>query len=85
MKYEPEAWRKAYQDNGFVVVQDLLDPPTLSRMRDELTRIIENLENLPPSLKRRSSLNVTRGGEESLLERCRGGQIRSQKEGYNML
>jgi ectoine hydroxylase-related dioxygenase (phytanoyl-CoA dioxygenase family) len=51
MKYEPEAWRKAYQDNGFVVVQDLLDPTTLSRMRDELTRIIENLESLPPQLK----------------------------------
>jgi ectoine hydroxylase-related dioxygenase (phytanoyl-CoA dioxygenase family) len=51
MKYEPEAWRKDYQDNGFVVVQDLLDPTTLSRARDELTRIIENTENLPPSLK----------------------------------
>jgi Phytanoyl-CoA dioxygenase (PhyH) len=51
MRYEPEAWRKAYQDNGFVVVQDLLDPATLSRMRDELTRIIENLESLPSSPK----------------------------------
>jgi ectoine hydroxylase-related dioxygenase (phytanoyl-CoA dioxygenase family) len=51
MRYEPEAWRKAYQDNGFVVVQDLLDPATLSGMRDELTRIIENLESLPSSLK----------------------------------
>jgi hypothetical protein len=50
MKYELEAWRKAYQDNGFVVVQDLLDPTTLSRARDEITRIIENLESLPPSL-----------------------------------
>jgi len=51
VRYEPEAWRKAYQDNGFVVVQDLLDPTTLSGVRDELTRIIENLESLPPSLK----------------------------------
>jgi hypothetical protein len=51
MKYEPKAWRKVYQDNGFVVVRDLLDPTTLSRMRDELTRIIENLESLPPQLK----------------------------------
>jgi ectoine hydroxylase-related dioxygenase (phytanoyl-CoA dioxygenase family) len=51
MRYEPEAWRKAYKDNGFVVVQELLDPTTLSRMRDVLTRIIENLESLPPSLK----------------------------------
>ena len=51
MKYEPEAWRKAYQDNGFVVVQDFLDPTTCFRMRDKLTAIIENLECLPPSLK----------------------------------
>jgi ectoine hydroxylase-related dioxygenase (phytanoyl-CoA dioxygenase family) len=51
MKYEPEIWRKAYQDDGFVVVEDLLDPATLSRMRDELTRIIENPESLPASLK----------------------------------
>jgi len=51
MKYEPETWRKAYQDDGFVVVQNLLAPTTLSRMRDQLTRIIENLESLPPALK----------------------------------
>ena len=51
MKYEPEVWRKAYEVNGFVVVQDFLDTITLSRIRDELTRIIENLEGLAPSLK----------------------------------
>ncbi|MBO0797503.1 MAG: hypothetical protein J2P31_01655 [Blastocatellia bacterium] len=51
MKYEPEAWRVAYQTNGFVVVQDLLDTTTLSRLRDDLTRIIANPESLPPSLK----------------------------------
>src|SRR5215475_3733790 len=50
VRYEPEAWRKAYQDNGFVVVQDLLDPTTLSKVCDELTRIIENPESLPHSL-----------------------------------
>ena len=53
MKYQPEAWRRAYQDDGFVVVQDLLDQPTLFRMRYEITRIIENLESLPPSLKKK--------------------------------
>ncbi|MBO0800236.1 MAG: phytanoyl-CoA dioxygenase family protein, partial [Blastocatellia bacterium] len=51
MKYEPESWRDAYQTNGFVVIQDLLDATTLSRLRDELTRIIENPDSLPPSLK----------------------------------
>lgn len=51
MRYEPEACRRAYQSDGFVVVDDLLDPATLSRIRDELTTIIENLECLRPSLK----------------------------------
>src|SRR5262245_40877802 len=53
MKYEPEAWSRTYQDNGFVVVQELLDPPTLSRVCAGLTRIIENLDNLPTSLKKK--------------------------------
>ncbi|HKE55171.1 MAG TPA: phytanoyl-CoA dioxygenase family protein, partial [Pyrinomonadaceae bacterium] len=53
MKYEPAAWRKAYRDDGFVVVPDLLDPPTLSRMGHELTRIIDDLDSLPASLKKK--------------------------------
>ena len=53
MKYEPAVWRRAYQDDGFVVVQDLLNPVTLSTARSELTRIIENLDTLPPSLKKK--------------------------------
>ncbi len=53
MKYEPDAWRRSYQDDGFVVVQDLLDPATLSRVRNELTKIVENLDSLPPSLKQK--------------------------------
>src|SRR5215471_17427843 len=51
MKNEPEAWRKTYQENGFVVVEDLLDTATFSRIRNELTRIIESPGSLPPSLK----------------------------------
>src|SRR5215510_10194146 len=51
MKYEPESWRKAYQDDGFIVVQDLLNSVTLSTVCSELTRIIENLDKLPTSLK----------------------------------
>ena len=51
MKYEPEAWKKDYREDGFVVVQDLLDPTTLSILRDGLQRIIGNLEGLPPQLK----------------------------------
>jgi ectoine hydroxylase-related dioxygenase (phytanoyl-CoA dioxygenase family) len=51
MKKNSEALRKAYQDNGFVVVQDLLDATTLSKVGNKLTRITENTDSLPPSLK----------------------------------
>lgn len=51
MKYEPEAWKKDYQDDGFVVIQNLLDPKTLSILRDGLEKITENLDRLAPELK----------------------------------
>src|SRR5262245_54036532 len=51
MKYEPAVWKKDYQDNGFIIVRDLLDLPTLSRLRERLEGIIANPENLPTHLK----------------------------------
>ena len=51
MIYEPEVWKKAYQDDGFVIVHDLLDPATLSSLRGSLERIMEDRESLTPSLK----------------------------------
>lgn len=51
MKYEPEAWTKDYREDGFVVIQDLLDPTTLFTLRDVLERITGNLDGLPPELK----------------------------------
>ena len=51
MSYEPEAVRRAYEEDGFVVVHDVLDPATLGRARAELLKITENLGSLPPHLK----------------------------------
>jgi len=51
MKYEPEEWKKAYQDDGFVIVQDLIDPSTLSALRDRMDKITGNHRDLPSHLK----------------------------------
>jgi ectoine hydroxylase-related dioxygenase (phytanoyl-CoA dioxygenase family) len=51
MMYEPEVWKKAYQDDGFVIVRDLLDPTTLAALRDGMDRITGSVERLRPHLK----------------------------------
>jgi ectoine hydroxylase-related dioxygenase (phytanoyl-CoA dioxygenase family) len=51
MEHAPEEWRRAYQDDGFVIVQDLLDSALVSRLRDDLDKITGGLETLPPRLK----------------------------------
>jgi ectoine hydroxylase-related dioxygenase (phytanoyl-CoA dioxygenase family) len=59
MKYEPEAWEKAYRDDGFVVIPDLLDPATLASLRAGLEEIVGNLAGLPPELKEKIFLERT--------------------------
>jgi len=50
MKYEPEKWKSAYQNDGFVIVQDLLDPSTLSALVEGMDKVTGNPRNLPPHL-----------------------------------
>lgn len=51
MKYEPQVWKRAYQDNGFVIVHDLLDSITLSALRDSMEKITGDVQGLSPRLK----------------------------------
>lgn len=51
MIYEPEVWKQAYQDDGFIVVPGLLDQATLSALYNGLEKIIENRDKLTPALK----------------------------------
>jgi ectoine hydroxylase-related dioxygenase (phytanoyl-CoA dioxygenase family) len=51
MKNEAKAWRKAYCENGYVIVRDLIDSQTLLKLREAMERITENPESLPSSLK----------------------------------
>jgi len=51
MKHEPDVWQEAYQDDGFVIVPDVLDPATLARLRDTLDRVTGGLDQLRPNLR----------------------------------
>ena len=51
MQHASEEWRRAYQDDGFVIVQDLLDSALLSRLREGMDQITGGVENLRPHLK----------------------------------
>jgi hypothetical protein len=51
MQHAPEEWRRAYQDDGFLIVQDLLDPALVSGLRDGLDRITGGGAGLPPRLR----------------------------------
>jgi ectoine hydroxylase-related dioxygenase (phytanoyl-CoA dioxygenase family) len=46
-----QEWRRAYEADGFVIVQDLLDSALVSRLRDAMDKITGGLETLPPRLK----------------------------------
>ena len=51
MRHEPEEWKRGYREDGFVVVPELLDPATLSTLRERLERVTGNLDALPPGLR----------------------------------
>ncbi|HEY0323599.1 MAG TPA: phytanoyl-CoA dioxygenase family protein [Pyrinomonadaceae bacterium] len=51
MKYAPEAWKKDYRDDGFVVIREFLDPATLYTLRECLEKIVGNTDGLSAQLK----------------------------------
>jgi hypothetical protein len=51
MNHKPHEWQRLYQDDGFVVVADLLDPDLLSTLRERVDKITGGLDTLPPRLK----------------------------------
>jgi ectoine hydroxylase-related dioxygenase (phytanoyl-CoA dioxygenase family) len=51
MEHAAELWRRAYEADGFAIVQDLLDPALVSRLRQEMDKITGGLEALPSRLK----------------------------------
>jgi hypothetical protein len=51
MQHTPEEWRRACQDDGFLIVPDILDSALVSRLRDGLDKITGGLASLPPHLR----------------------------------
>ena len=51
MKSKAEIWRKAYRDDGYVIICDLVDSQLLLKLREAMERITNNLEGLPPNFK----------------------------------
>ena len=51
MQSQPEAWRTAYQHDGFVVIPALLDPRTLWQLREGLDQITRHPEQVPAHLR----------------------------------
>jgi ectoine hydroxylase-related dioxygenase (phytanoyl-CoA dioxygenase family) len=51
MKYEEKVWRKAYRNDGYVIVRDLIDSETLLKLREAMEKITNNPIRLLPSFK----------------------------------
>lgn len=51
-----EQWQQAYAQDGYLVVEDLIDPDTLSQLRAEVDKITRDPDALPPDLRRHVSL-----------------------------
>ena len=51
MQHTPQAWRKAFHDDGFVIVQDLLEPALVSRLRESMDQITGGIASLRPQLQ----------------------------------
>jgi ectoine hydroxylase-related dioxygenase (phytanoyl-CoA dioxygenase family) len=51
MKHAPQEWRRAFHDDGFVIVEDLLDPALASNLRQGMDQITGGVEGLRPHQK----------------------------------
>ncbi|HJZ79659.1 MAG TPA: phytanoyl-CoA dioxygenase family protein [Pyrinomonadaceae bacterium] len=51
MKYQPQNWKTDFDDDGFIIVEDLIDPPKLLALRDGMDEIAGNFKHLPAQLQ----------------------------------
>ncbi len=53
-KPNPEGWRQSYEENGFLVVENVVDPDRLEHLREALERIERAVaaDTVPPHLRR---------------------------------
>jgi ectoine hydroxylase-related dioxygenase (phytanoyl-CoA dioxygenase family) len=51
MKHAPDEWRRAFHDDGFVIVGGLLDPALVSRLSEGMDQVTAGVEGLRPNRK----------------------------------
>jgi hypothetical protein len=51
MQHTPEAWRRAFEDDGFIIVPDLLEPLLVSRLREGMDQITGGIASLRSHLQ----------------------------------
>jgi len=56
LKHEPKRWQQDYQRDGYLLVEDLVDPDTLGVLRREVEKITADPDSLPPHLRRHVEL-----------------------------
>jgi ectoine hydroxylase-related dioxygenase (phytanoyl-CoA dioxygenase family) len=49
--HDPERWIADYQSDGYLVVEDCIDPETLRTLQDKVGRILDDPESLPDRLR----------------------------------
>ncbi len=52
MLYQPDVWREQYNRDGYLVVEDCLDPATLATLKTEIEKITRDPESLPGHLRK---------------------------------
>ena len=51
MRHEPERWAADYKRDGYLVVEDCLDPDTLRTLQDKVGGILADPDGVPAGLR----------------------------------
>jgi ectoine hydroxylase-related dioxygenase (phytanoyl-CoA dioxygenase family) len=52
MRHDPRSWKQRYDRDGYLIVEDVIDPQTLAKLRGVVERITSDPASLPPDIRR---------------------------------
>ena len=58
MKHQPDKWTSDYERDGFLVVEDCVNPGLLQELRTGIQKIYESVDKLPPYLRQHIALET---------------------------
>lgn len=69
MRHDPQRWIADYQSDGYLVVEDCIDPHTLQTLQDKVGRIVNDPDSVPDQLRQhvqfeRNYLNGARRADD---------------------